>query len=179
MALNIKSSGLFVANMNNKPVMNKQYVIDIDNTRIPTNQVLAMYNNNGYVKSAHDSLQNYIKNMNTKRRSIFDLLNQERYEVKKINNIDASHVKPIKQHIKPIKHNSRKLRRNKPSHNAPSHNAPSHNAPSQGLSSKIFDFATSITGNNTGNNRNTFFTNRSRKKRRNKRTRKSYKKIRK
>ena len=67
MALNIKSSGLFVANMNNKPVMNKQYVIDIDNTRIPTNQVLAMYNNNGYVKSAHDSLQNYIKNMNTKR----------------------------------------------------------------------------------------------------------------
>jgi hypothetical protein len=154
MALNIRSSGLFVANINDKPVMNKKYAIDIDNTRRPNAQVVAMYNNNGNVRRAQDSLQNYIQNMNSRNRSIFDLLKQEHNDIDKT----LKHGKPLKP-LKPLKRGSIKLKRNYPTHIS-----------SQGLSSKIFDFTNNITDNIT----NTITGKITHKKKRKRRTRKNY-----
>jgi hypothetical protein len=139
MTVKIKNSGLYISKVNGKSLINNQYTLDIDSDRKKSNQVIGMFNNNGYIERMHDSLQNYMNKTSSKNQSIFDLLKREHSEVNKIPNIaikilNNPPIQPIVSSPKKMVINKKNIKQ-KTKKRETIHN---------GISSKLFDFTSPV-----------------------------------
>ena len=78
MNIKIKNSGSMLSMLNGKPIVHKDYIVDVDSKREKGKKVMGMFNDNGIVnKIDEDTLQSYMKKMSFKNQSLFDILKQE------------------------------------------------------------------------------------------------------
>ena len=84
MNIKIKNSGSMLSMLNGKPIVHKDYIVDVDSKREKGKKIMGMFNDNGIVnKIEEDTLQGYMKKMSSKNQSLFDILKQEHGVVNK------------------------------------------------------------------------------------------------
>ena len=138
MSVKIKKSGLYMSKVNGKPIINNQYALDIDNTRDKSKQVIGVVNNNGIIERTQDTLYNYMKKMNSKNQSIFDVLKQENTNLNNSNlnnsNLNNSPNIPNVSNVINVPNVIKKMRAQKTR----------KGRDYSGISSKLFDFTNTI-----------------------------------
>lgn len=143
MNIKIKNSGSMLSMLNGKPIVHKDYIVDVDSNREKGKKIIGMFNDNGKVnKIEEDTLQGYMKKMSSKNLSLFDILKQEHGLVnkaltipKKIGTLTPAALMPAT--LMPATLMPKKLFGSKSKEKTKKRALP-HN----GISSKIFNFST-------------------------------------
>jgi hypothetical protein len=131
MNIKIKNSGSMLSMLNGKPIVHKDYIVDVDSKREKGKKVMGMFNDNGIVnKIDEDTLQSYMKKMSFKNQSLFDILKQEHGLVNKMLPITKKMATLTSATLRPKKLFSSKEKTKKRA------------LPHNGISSKIFNFST-------------------------------------
>jgi len=128
MNIKIKNSGSMLSMLNGKPVLHKDYIVDVDSNREKGKKIIGLFNDNGKVNTiGEDTLQGYMKKMSFKNQSLFDILKQEHGTVNNLLTIPKKMVMPKKLMSSKSKSKSKeKTKKRDLVHN--------------GISSKIFNF---------------------------------------
>ena len=126
MNIKIKNSGSMLSMLNGKPVLHKDYIVDVDTNREKGKKIIGLFNDNGKVNTiGEDTLQGYMKKMSLKNQSLFDILKQEHGTVNNLLTIPKKMVMPKKLMSSKSKSKEKTKKRDLV-----------HN----GISSKIFNF---------------------------------------
>jgi len=175
MNIKIKNSGSMLSMLNGKPIVHKDYIVDVDSKREKGKKVMGMFNDNGIVnKIDEDTLQSYMKKMSFKNQSLFDILKQEHGLLNKMLPIPNKMATLTSATLRPATLTSATLIPKKlfSSKEKTKKRALPHN----GISSKIFNFSTlnsiAETAPNPNPNPKLSHKMHTRKKRRRNRTRK-------
>lgn len=175
MNIKIKNSGSMLSMLNGKPIVHKDYIVDVDSKREKGKKVMGMFNDNGIVnKIDEDTLQSYMKKMSFKNQSLFDILKQEHGLLNKMLPIPKKMATLTSATLRPATLTSATLIPKKlfSSKEKTKKRALPHN----GISSKIFNFSTlnsiAETAPNPNPNPKLSHKMHTRKKRRRNRTRK-------
>jgi hypothetical protein len=173
MNIKIKNSGSMLSMLNGKPIVHKDYIVDVDSKREKGKKVMGMFNDNGIVnKIDEDTLQSYMKKMSFKNQSLFDILKQEHGVLnkmlpitKKMATLTSATLRPAT--LRPATLIPKKLFSSK-------EKTKKRALPHNGISSKIFNFSTLNSIAETAPNPNPKLSHKmhTRKKRRRNRTRK-------
>jgi hypothetical protein len=141
MNIKIKNSGSMLSMLNGKPIVHKDYIVDVDSKREKGKKVMGMFNDNGIVnKIDEDTLQSYMKKMSFKNQSLFDILKQEHGLVNKMLPITKKMATLVSATLRPATLRPATLIPKKlfSSKEKTKKRALPHN----GISSKIFNFST-------------------------------------
>ena len=180
MNIKIKNSGSMLSMLNGKPIVHKDYIVDVDSKREKGKKVMGMFNDNGIVnKIDEDTLQSYMKKMSFKNQSLFDILKQEHGLVNKMLPITNKMATLVSATLRPATLRPAMLR---PAMLIPNklfsskEKTKKRALPHNGISSKIFNFSTlnsiAETAPNPNPNPKLSHKMHTRKKRRRNRTRK-------
>ena len=133
MNIKIKNSGSMLSMLNGKPIVHKDYIVDVDSNREKGKKIMGMFNDNGIVnKIEEDTLQGYMKKMSSKNLSLFDILKQEHGVVNKALTIPKKMATLMPATLMPKKlFGSKSKEKTK-----------KRALPYNGISSKIFNFST-------------------------------------
>jgi len=102
MNIKIKNSGSMLSMLNGKPIVHKDYIVDVDSKREKGKKIMGMFNDNGIVnKIEEDTLQGYMKKMSSKNQSLFDILKQEHGVVNKALTIPKKMATLVSATLKP------------------------------------------------------------------------------
>jgi hypothetical protein len=102
MNIKIKNSGSMLSMLNGKPIVHKDYIVDVDSNREKGKKIMGMFNDNGIVnKIEEDTLQGYMKKMSSKNLSLFDILKQEHGLVNKALTIPKKMATLVSATLKP------------------------------------------------------------------------------
>ena len=124
MNIKIKNSGSMLSMLNGKPVLHKDYIVDVDSNREKGKKIIGLFNDNGKVNTiGEDTLQGYMKKMSFKNQSLFDILKQEHGTVNNLLTIPKKMVMPKKLMSSKSKEKTKK-----------------RDLVHNGISSKIFNF---------------------------------------
>ena len=127
MNIKIKNSGSMLSMLNGKPIVHKDYIVDVDSKREKGKKIMGMFNDNGIVnKIEEDTLQGYMKKMSSKNQSLFDILKQEHGVVNKALSIPKKMATLMPKKLFGSKSKEKTKKRALP-----------HN----GISSKLFNFS--------------------------------------
>jgi hypothetical protein len=127
MNIKIKNSGSMLSMLNGKPIVHKDYIVDVDSNREKGKKIMGMFNDNGIVnKIEEDTLQGYMKKMSSKNQSLFDILKQEHGVVNKALSIPKKMATLMPKKLFGSKSKEKTKKRALP-----------HN----GISSKLFNFS--------------------------------------
>jgi len=138
MNIKIKNSGSMLSMLNGKPIVHKDYIVDVDSNREKGKKIMGMFNDNGIVnKIEEDTLQGYMKKMSSKNLSLFDILKQEHGLVNKALTIPKKIGTLVSATLMPATLMPKKLFGSKSKEKTKKRALP-HN----GISSKIFNFST-------------------------------------
>jgi len=137
MNIKIKNSGSMLSMLNGKPIVHKDYIVDVDSKREKGKKIMGMFNDNGIVnKIEEDTLQGYMKKMSSKNQSLFDILKQEHGLVNKALTIPKKMATLVSATLKPATLMPKKLFGSKSKEKTKKRALP-HN----GISSKLFNFS--------------------------------------
>ena len=132
MNIKIKNSGSMLSMLNGKPIVHKDYIVDVDSNREKGKKIMGMFNDNGIVnKIEEDTLQGYMKKMSSKNQSLFDILKQEHGVVNKALTIPKKMATLVSATLMPKKlfgSNSKEKTKKRA-------------LPHNGISSKLFNFS--------------------------------------
>jgi hypothetical protein len=132
MNIKIKNSGSMLSMLNGKPIVHKDYIVDVDSKREKGKKIMGMFNDNGIVnKIEEDTLQGYMKKMSSKNQSLFDILKQEHGVVNKALTIPKKMATLVSATLMPKKLFGSKSKEKTKKRALP------HN----GISSKLFNFS--------------------------------------
>jgi hypothetical protein len=138
MNIKIKNSGSMLSMLNGKPIVHKDYIVDVDSNREKGKKIMGMFNDNGIVnKIEEDTLQGYMKKMSSKNQSLFDILKQEHGVVNKALTIPKKMATLKPAALKPATLMPKKLFGSKSKEKTKKRALPYN-----GISSKIFNFST-------------------------------------
>lgn len=137
MNIKIKNSGSMLSMLNGKPIVHKDYIVDVDSNREKGKKIMGMFNDNGIVnKIEEDTLQGYMKKMSSKNLSLFDILKQEHGVVNKALTIPKKMATLVSATLKPATLMPKKLFGSNSKEKTKKRALP-HN----GISSKLFNFS--------------------------------------
>jgi len=137
MNIKIKNSGSMLSMLNGKPIVHKDYIVDVDSKREKGKKIMGMFNDNGIVnKIEEDTLQGYMKKMSSKNQSLFDILKQEHGVVNKALTIPKKMATLVSATLKPATLMPKKLFSSKSKEKTKKRALPYN-----GISSKIFNFS--------------------------------------
>lgn len=138
MNIKIKNSGSMLSMLNGKPIVHKDYIVDVDSNREKGKKIMGMFNDNGIVnKIEEDTLQGYMKKMSSKNLSLFDILKQEHGVVNKALTIPKKMATLMPATLMPATLMPKKLFGSKSKEKTKKRALPYN-----GISSKIFNFST-------------------------------------
>ena len=138
MNIKIKNSGSMLSMLNGKPIVHKDYIVDVDSNREKGKKIMGMFNDNGIVnKIEEDTLQGYMKKMSSKNLSLFDILKQEHGLVNKALTIPKKMATLVSATLMPATLVPKKLFGSKSKEKTKKRALPYN-----GISSKIFNFST-------------------------------------
>jgi hypothetical protein len=143
MNIKIKNSGSMLSMLNGKPIVHKDYIVDVDSNREKGKKIIGMFNDNGKVnKIEEDTLQGYMKKMSSKNLSLFDILKQEHGLVNKALTIPKKMATLVSATLKPATLKPATLMPKKLFGSKSKEKTKKRALPHNGISSKIFNFST-------------------------------------
>jgi hypothetical protein len=143
MNIKIKNSGSMLSMLNGKPIVHKDYIVDVDSNREKGKKIMGMFNDNGIVnKIEEDTLQGYMKKMSSKNLSLFDILKQEHGLVNKALTIPKKMATLTSAALKPATLMPATLMPKKLFGSKSKEKTKKRALPHNGISSKIFNFST-------------------------------------
>jgi hypothetical protein len=143
MNIKIKNSGSMLSMLNGKPIVHKDYIVDVDSNREKGKKIMGMFNDNGIVnKIEEDTLQGYMKKMSSKNLSLFDILKQEHGVVNKALTIPKKMATLVSATLKPATLKPATLMPKKLFGSKSKEKTKKRALPYNGISSKIFNFST-------------------------------------
>ena len=143
MNIKIKNSGSMLSMLNGKPIVHKDYIVDVDSNREKGKKIMGMFNDNGKVnKIEEDTLQGYMKKMSSKNQSLFDILKQEHGLVNKALTIPKKMATLMPATLMPAMLKPAMLKPKKFFSSKSKEKTKKRALPHNGISSKIFNFST-------------------------------------